>query len=59
MAEKIKAELWDKMHYLFRDFNDRMVHLELHYDYESDTVFLTTAYNKCDKKEKKRKQRKS
>ena len=29
--KKLKAELWDKMHYLFRDYNDRMVHLELEY----------------------------
>lgn len=42
MAEKIKAELWDKMHYLFRDFNDRMVHLELHYDYELNIDALKT-----------------
>ena len=34
MERRLNAELWDKMHYLFRDFNDRMVHLELHYDYE-------------------------
>lgn len=42
MDEKIKAELWDKMHYLFRDFNDRMVHLELHYDYEINIDALKT-----------------
>ncbi len=34
--EKLPAELWDKMHYLFRDFNDRMVHLELCYDFVPD-----------------------
>ena len=34
MERKLNAELWDKMHYLFRDFNDRMVHVELHYDFE-------------------------
>lgn len=28
----IKAELWDKMQYLFRHFYDRMVHLVLYYD---------------------------
>ena len=22
MAKRLNAELWDKMHYLFRDFND-------------------------------------
>ena len=36
MVKKLNAELWDKMHYLFRDFNDRMVHVELHYDFEID-----------------------
>ncbi len=30
------------MHYLFRDFNDRMVHLELHYDFEIDIDALKT-----------------
>ena len=30
MERKLNAELWDKMHYLFRDYNDRMVHVELH-----------------------------
>ena len=32
--EKLNAELWDKMHYMFRDYNDRMVHVVLSYDYE-------------------------
>ena len=36
MERRLNAELWDKMHYLFRDFNDRMVHVELKYDYEID-----------------------
>lgn len=43
MKRKLKAELWDKMHYLFRDFNDRMVHLALYYDYEIDIEKLKTA----------------
>lgn len=30
------------MHYLFRDFNDRMVHVELHYDFEIDVEALKT-----------------
>ncbi|MCH5321393.1 MAG: hypothetical protein J1E36_06490 [Eubacterium sp.] len=42
MERKLNAELWDKMHYLFRDFNDRMVHVELHYDYEIDIEALKT-----------------
>lgn len=42
MKKKLNAELWDKMHYLFRDFNDRMVHVELHYDFEIDIEVLKT-----------------
>ncbi len=42
MERKLNAELWDKMHYLFRDFNDRMVHIELHYDFEIDIEALKT-----------------
>lgn len=42
MERKLNAELWDKMHYLFRDFNDRMVHVELHYDFEIDIEALKT-----------------
>ena len=42
MERKLNAELWDKMHYLFRDFNDRMVHVELHYDYEINIDALKT-----------------
>ena len=42
MERRLNAELWDKMHYLFRDFNDRMVHVELKYDYEIDIEALKT-----------------
>jgi NRPS condensation-like uncharacterized protein len=42
MERKLNAELWDKMHYLFRDFNDRMVHVELSYDFEIDVEVLKT-----------------
>ena len=42
MERKLNAELWDKMHYLFRDYNDRMVHVELRYDYEIDIEALKT-----------------
>lgn len=42
MERKLNAELWDKMHYLFRDFNDRMVHAELQYDFEIDLDALKT-----------------
>ena len=42
MERRLNAELWDEMHYLFRDFNDRMVHVELEYDYEIDIQALRT-----------------
>ena len=42
MEKRLPAELWDRMHYLFRDFNDRMVHLELRYDFEIDPEILKT-----------------
>ena len=42
MERKLTAELWDKMHYLFRDYNDRMVHVELNYDFEIDIDILKT-----------------
>ena len=32
MAEIIKAEMWDKMQYLFRNYYDRMVHCVQYYD---------------------------
>lgn len=42
MEKRLTAELWDKMHYLFRDFNDRMVHVELTYDFVPDIDALKT-----------------
>lgn len=39
MERKLNAELWDKMHYLFRDYNDRMVHAELRYDLKLMLIF--------------------
>ncbi len=30
--ERLKAEMWDRMQFLFRNFYDRMVHLKLCYD---------------------------
>ena len=42
MKRRLTAELWDKMHYLFRDFNDRMVHVELSYDFVPDIDALKT-----------------
>ena len=32
MAKMLKAEMWDKMQYLFRNFYDRMVHCVQYYD---------------------------
>ena len=40
MERRLNAELWDKMHYLFRDYNDRMVHVELDYEGEIDAEAL-------------------
>ncbi len=37
---KLDAELWDKMHYMFRDYNDRMVHVVFNYDYLIDIEAL-------------------
>ncbi len=42
MERRLNAELWDKMHYLFRDFNDRMVHVEFNYDFVPDIDALKT-----------------
>ncbi len=42
MERRLTAELWDKMHYLFRDYNDRMVHVELDYDFVPDIDVLKT-----------------
>lgn len=42
MKQKLTAELWDKMHYLFRSYNDRMVHVELDYDCEIDIKAFKT-----------------
>lgn len=42
MERRLNAELWDKMHYLFRDYNDRMVHVKLQYDFEIDIEALKT-----------------
>lgn len=42
MERKLTAELWDKMHYLFRGFNDRMVHVALYYDTKINIEALKT-----------------
>lgn len=36
----IKAEMWDRMQFLFRNFYDRMVHLKLYYDGKIDIDIL-------------------
>lgn len=40
MAKTLKAELWDKMQYLFRNFYDRMVHCVQYYDAPIDINVL-------------------
>lgn len=40
MAHKVTAEMWDKLHYLFRNYNDRVIHVELDYDFELDVEVL-------------------
>lgn len=42
MKQKLPAELWDKMHYMFRSYNDRMVHVELNYDHEINVQAFKT-----------------
>ena len=32
MKERLKAEMWDKMQYLFRNYYDRMVHCVIYFD---------------------------
>ena len=43
MPELIKAEMWDKMQYLFRNYYDRMVHCVQYYDGPIDVklVYMT------------------
>ena len=40
MPELIKAEMWDKMQYLFRNYYDRMVHCVQYYDGPIDVKVL-------------------
>lgn len=51
MAKKLQAEMWDKLHYLFRSYNDRVIHVELHYDFELDVdilkKFVTNLFEKA------------
>ncbi len=43
MANTIKAEMWDRMQFLFRNYYDRMVHIKLVYKGEFDIVALKSA----------------
>lgn len=45
MKEKttLKAEMWDRMQFLFRSFYDRMVHLKLYFDGRIDREVLKSA----------------
>ena len=38
--EKLKAELWDKVQYIFRNYYDRMIHAAMVYDGEVDLDIL-------------------
>ena len=40
MSNILKAELWDKMQFLFRHYYDRMVHLVLYFDKPLDSSIL-------------------
>jgi len=42
MAKKIKAELWDKMQFMFRNYYDRMVHAYMVYDGMLDASLIKT-----------------
>ena len=41
--KKLRAELWDKMHFMFREYNDRMVHVSLTYDEPIDIEAMKSA----------------
>ena len=43
MKKILKAEMWDKMQYLFRNYYDRMMHCVLYYDGEIDEDALASA----------------
>ena len=41
---RIKAEMWDRMQFLFRNYYDRMIHFYLHFDKPLDFKALSKAY---------------
>ncbi len=43
MKKTVKAEMWDRMQFLFRSYYDRMVHLKLYYDGLIDIEILKSA----------------
>lgn len=43
MEKVLRAEIWDKMQYLFRNFYDRMVHCVIYYDAPIDVDILKQA----------------
>ena len=43
MKKILKAEMWDKMQYLFRNYYDRMMHCALYYDGKVDADTLKRA----------------
>lgn len=43
MATTLKAEMWDRMQFLFRNYYDRMVHAKLTYEGSFDMEVLKTS----------------
>ena len=44
MPKYMKAQMWDKMQYLFRNYYDRMIHIKLTFDTQLDIDALKKAY---------------
>lgn len=44
--KKLKAELWDKVQYIFRNYYDRMIHCAVYYDGEVNLQYLRKAVYK-------------
>lgn len=43
--KRLKAQMWDKMQYLFRNYYDRMLHVRIDFDGMLDIAALKEAYN--------------
>ena len=44
LPRKMKAEMWDRMQFLFRNYYDRMIHFYLKFDEPLDYAALAKAY---------------